>query len=222
MSASRPIVRALVLACTLAPAWPLSAQAPPRAALFGGAMSARVEILAGGRAESMSSPAFLGQGMLSAGRMLVELTYVQGRLAPGAGAIAGRDLVDGRVFVGVRPWDWLSIRSGAQARAFVLAGGTRRWVLGELCGRAESSLPGGVARGYVEIWVAPLGSSHTGERLDRARGGEAALTLHPPNRPLWAELGYRIDRVQWGGTRRETLEGVSFTIGVGLPAVPGL
>ena len=70
--------------------------------------------------------------------------------------------------------------------------------------------------------MAPLGSSNTGERLDRARGGEAALTLHPPNRPLWAELGYRIDRVQWGGTRRETLEGVSFTIGVGLPAVPGL
>src|SRR2546430_13548755 len=100
----------------------------------------RSEVPAG--IDQFTGSAFLGQGALAIGRVELSVSYLQGTLNHDGGSVAGRDLVEGTVRLGVRALDWLTLEGGPHARAYTLAGGTQGGVVSELRGRGRAAVVG--------------------------------------------------------------------------------
>jgi hypothetical protein len=180
-------------------------------------VTARVRSAVPAGTDQLSGAAFLGEGILSLGRLSLGVSYLQGKLDPAgvAGVGTSRDLVEGTVLLGVRPAAWLTLEGGPHARAYTLTGGTQRWLFWELRARAATAFVGSAVRGYVELWRAVSADANVPEPFDHAQGGEVGMLLRLARAPLEARVGYRIDRaVLGGGSRVETVDGV--VIGAGL------
>jgi hypothetical protein len=207
----------IALAAAVLGAAPLAAQVSPRLGFFGGAMAIRVRDAANNRVQTLTSNVPSAEVTLSAGRLLLEGNYAQGGLTP-QGTATPRDFVEGKVLAGVRVIPPLALKAGPHARSYVLPGGTRRRLFWELRAGLETPVAGEVAAAKLELWAAVAGRSNINERMDHARGGEAALIIHVPRSPVWGKLAYRLERAQFdAASRSETLECLSFTLGIGLP-----
>ena len=172
----------------------------------------RSEVPAG--IDQFTGSAFLGQGAIAIGRVELSASYLQGTLNHEGGSVAGRDLVEGTVLLGVRALQWLTLEGGPHARAYTLVGSTQRWLFWELRARAATTFVGSAAQGYAELWRAVAADANVPEPFDHAQGGEVGMILRMARAPLSARVGYRIDHaVLGGGTRVETVDGV--VIGVG-------
>src|SRR5439155_643581 len=69
---------------------------------------------------------------------------------------------------------------------------------------------------YVELWRALSAKVNLPEAVDHVQGGEAGVVLRPRGSALWMRLGYRVDGAQLGGgSRSESVEAVSFAVGIG-------
>lgn len=196
-----------------------AAQTAPRYGGFIGGMALRVRDLNDGRDVSFTSDVPIGEGFVWLGRFLIEGYYAQGKLTPQVGSSADRDFVEGRLLAGYRVASALTLKLGPHARSYVLPSGTRRRVFWELRGTISTPLAGEVAFARLDFWGALAGQSNLSETVDHARGGEAALQIHIPRSPVWAKLGYRVERAQLDdGTRADTIEGLILAIGIGMPA----
>jgi hypothetical protein len=175
---------------------------------------------ANGRVQTLTANVPTGEVSFRAGKFLVaDAFYAQGTLTP-QGTFSSRDYVEGRILGGIRILKSISITGGPHARSYVLTSGTRRRMFWELHGSLESPVISSLASARLAVWAAVAGSSNIDESLDHARGGEAALTIHIPRSPVWGRLGYRVERAQFDAAARgETIEGLVFTIGVGLGGV---
>jgi hypothetical protein len=203
----------LVFACVTGAA-PVAAQTLAPAGAFS-AVRARVRSELQSGTSQLSGPVFGGQGALVFGRFGLDVSYVQGTLSPDGGGGAGFDLVEGRVRLGVRPLEWLTLSAGPHARSYVLVGGTQRWVFWEVGARVSGAFIGRAARGYVEFWRAVTTSVNVPEPFDHAQGGEAGMLVHLSHAPFELRFAYRLDHaVLGGGTRRETVEGVVVAVGL--------
>jgi len=150
-----------------------------------------------------------GMAMARFGRFEVEGRYIQG-------ALQSQDFVQGQLGVGFHPVPWAYAQTGARARAYVTPTETERWVMWLLGVRVEAALVGTTVRGDVGLWRALALSANVGSTEGRAaRGGEAGVTLHLPDRPMWLRLAYGIDRASVAGAaRRETVEEFTLTVGI--------
>ena len=203
----------LVFACVTGAA-PVAAQTLAPAGAFS-AVQARVRSELPSGTSQFTGPVLGGQGSLAFGRFGLDVSYVEGTVRPEGGGAAGFDLVEGRVRLGVRPLEWLTLSAGPHARSYVLVGGTQRWVFWEVEARASGAFIGRAARGYVEFWRAVTTSVNVPERFDHAQGGEAGMLVHLSQAPFELRLAYRLDHaVLGGGTRRETVEGVVVAVGL--------
>jgi len=150
-------------------------------------------------------------------RLSADFTYTQGSISASAGGTASRDVVDGRLSLGVRPAGWLWLRFGPHARGFVINGVTQRWVMWEARARADASLAGPNLRAYAELWGVLSGTiANLNDPFDSGRGGEAGVLWIAPRFPLHARLAYSVERQNLGrGARFDTVEGVTLAVGIG-------
>jgi hypothetical protein len=208
------VKRAVLLILVLCPS-ALAGQAP-RLAFFGGGGAVRVHETVGRRTQVFNTALPTGEAVLSIGPVVFEGYYGQGHLDPVAGSTVGRDLVEGAVYAGLRFAQRFMLSGGTRARSYVQPGGTRRHIAVLGRGTFETPVAGSVATARIDVWAALMGRTNLDERFDNARGGEAALTLHFPDSPLWARLGYRVEHTRFdSGGREETVEGLRFMVGLG-------
>jgi hypothetical protein len=161
-------------------------------------------LVAGGRVRLVLKPVSL------------DMAYSQGRLTADTGSAAARDIVEGSLFLTVRPVPWLALKGGPHLRAYAAPGGTERWVLWE--GRAHADMPilDGAWLAYGELWLAVASSVNVSPGADGARGAEAGLTIQLPRSPLWARLAYTVDQAKFkNGARTESVQSVVLAVGFG-------
>jgi hypothetical protein len=178
-------------------------------------VTARVRSDVSGSLDQFSGTAFLGEGTCTAGRLSLDVSYLQGSLDPTGATLGGqRDLVEGTVLLGVRPAAWLTLEAGPHARAYTLTGTTQRWLFWELRAHAATAFVGSAVLGYAELWRALGGAANVSGQFDHAQGGEVGMIVRLSRTPFEARVAYRIDHAVLGNpTRRETVDGVVAGIG---------
>lgn len=161
--------------------------------------------------ERLSGSLFAGVGLATRGRFVARLRYGQGRVTDDS---AGRDVVEGEALLGFKPRPWLTVWAGPHARTFVVPGQSdRRWLLWSGRVTARGSLFPGRVESFVELWQGVTGSLNRPAESVSGGGAEAGVEVRLARRPFWGRLGYRIEQGR-AGTRRETVEAVTLTIGV--------
>jgi hypothetical protein len=181
-------------------------------------VTARVRSQGQAGTDQFTGAAFLGEGTLAIGRFRIGVSYLQGTLNPDGGSAAPRDLVEGSVLLGVRPFTWLTLETGPHARAYTLTNVTERWLFWELRARAATAFVGSAVQGYAQLWRAVSADVNVPETFDHAQGGEAGIVLRLARAPLEARVGYRIDHAVLVGQtyqRLETVDGVVLGVGLG-------
>jgi len=166
----------------------------------------------------LSGAAALGSVSVRWGRVAIGGYYLQGQVSPDTGSGDPRDVVEAGGGLTVQPLAWLAVGGGVQARAYIMPAGTQRWVLGVVRARAEGMLLVPVLRTHAELWRALSTDVNVGPGGGSAMGGEAGLTVRLAQAPFWGRLVYSIDRAEVsGGSRAETFERLSFSVGYGGP-----
>ncbi|HET7024849.1 MAG TPA: hypothetical protein VFI39_06585 [Gemmatimonadales bacterium] len=157
-----------------------------------------------------------GEARLPIGRLIVGGGYREGALQPVSGTSAGRDLAEGWLFLGGKPWHWLELTAGPFIRTYTVDLSTERWVLWQVRARAEAPIEGLRLTSYVEFWRAFGERAEPAIAAGRVQGGEAGVVWRALPNPIWLRLGYRVDdALMNGGSRSETMEGITLTVGVG-------
>jgi hypothetical protein len=193
------------------------AQIAPRIGVYAGGMSVRLRNETNGRVDELTNQVLLTEITGSLGLLAFEGLYAEGRLKPVTQLAIPSELVEGRALVGIRPIKLVSFMGGIHARSSVTSG-TRRRYFWELHAGFDTPIVGGIAGAHLGFWGAVSGGSNVREKLDRARGAEAALMIHVPRSPVWGKLGMRVERALFdAGLRSETLESLSLSLGIGLP-----
>lgn len=187
----------------------------------GGASAAlRVRSTIGASREALSGTALGMEGRADLWGVILEVGYLQGRVKPDSGSPLPRDVVEGRLLVGNRPWRGLTFKAGPHIRSYLTTSGTQRWFFWEARVRGERPIVASV-RGYAEIWRVLSGDVNVVEGFDGGQGGEAGMLVRLPGSAVWGRLAYGIERSKLGGgTRIETVEGLSLAVGYGLGRSP--
>jgi hypothetical protein len=162
-------------------------------------------------------------GLVAGGRLRIvlrpvsfDVAYSQGRLTADTGSAPARDIVEGSLFLTVRPVPWLALKAGPHLRAYAAPGGIERWVLWEGRAHADAPIFDGQWLAYGELWIAAASSVNVSPGADGARGAEAGLTLKLPRSPLWARLAYVVDQARLkNGARTESVQAVVLAVGLG-------
>ena len=165
--------------------------------------------------QAFSGVGFGLEGAFGLGPATLGLRYFQSPLTA-EGVTDDLDLVEGEALLWVTPTRWVSVGGGPHIRAYAATGGTERWVMWELRGRASADLLRPTLAAYVEGWVTISADADVAEPLDGGRGLEGGLHLAVGRLPFTARLRYRVERLELGdGVRRETVEQLGIAIGVG-------
>jgi hypothetical protein len=176
----------------------------------------RVRSTVGAAEEVLSGTLMGGEARVEGWGLALDIAYAQGDVTPDSGTPAARDVIEGRILLGNRPWRGLSVKAGPHVRSYVTASGTQRWFFWEARLRGEGTIVGRV-QVYAEIWRVLSGNVNVVEAFDGGQGGEAGLLLRLPRSPFWGRLAYGIERAKLGGgARLETVEGLSLAVGYGL------
>ncbi len=217
-SATRTTAGLAALACLTAP---LAAQSRLRPLVEASAVALHLRSEVGPTTTTLSGTVVGGEGNLQLGPIGLTLGYVQGTLSPaGGGGVGGvsQDVVEGKLLIALRPASWLSLQGGPQARAYVSAGGTQRWLLWRVQARAEPELVPSRVRSFVALFQIVSADINLVEPFDVGRGGEVGVLARLGHSPLWARLGYGIEQVRLGGGARvETVERVTVSVALGRP-----
>ncbi|MGH7591957.1 MAG: hypothetical protein ACREL2_11030, partial [Gemmatimonadales bacterium] len=137
-------------------------------------------------------------------------------LQPLSGTSSARDLAEGWLFLGGKPWSWLELTAGPFIRTYTVDLSTERWVLWQVRARAEAPIEELHLTSYIELWRAFGERAEPAIAAGRVQGGEAGIVWRAVPGPVWLRLGYRVDdALMNGGSRSETVEGITLTIGVG-------
>lgn len=203
---------AAITAAALLAAAPLSAQALHGSAGLGVGWVRSVSHL-GTTTEELSGTVVGGEGRLRLGHVMLDLGYREGSLVADSGSDT-RDYADGHFLVLVTTVPGVVISGGAHARAFITNTGTQRWLFWTMRLRGEHPLIAPSLGGYLEVWRSLGANVNVSEEFERAAGGEVGLSLQVARSPFWGRVGYGIERA-WLGTRRETVEALTFVVGFG-------
>jgi hypothetical protein len=213
----RAAVVALALALGVRPPLPLAAQVPSRFSGGLGVQGLHVLTEVGPQVQRLSGTMLGGEGRLRFGPVRIHAEYWQGTVDPDSGAATSRDVVEGQLLLGVRPWAWLTLRVGPHARAYVTPAGTQRWLMWETQIRLEPVLVPGRVHGYLDVWRVAGASVNVPEAFSDGAGGAAGMVVQLARSPLWGRLGYGIERIRLGGGRSESVDRLTLTVGIGRP-----
>jgi hypothetical protein len=208
-----PLAAALLVAALAGPTL-LAAQR--RVPIFWGAISGAAVTARSAYANASAvfkGPAFAGEGGVAWGRLSLHVGYGEGSLrADTGGRVLRRDYVEGFAFFGGTPLERFEVVAGPRARAYATDARTERWLFWELHSRYEAPIVGSLISGYAELWGALGGSVNVVEAFRSEWGGAAAILIRPRSAPLTVGLRYSIDEARLRDARRETVEGLTFTV----------
>ena len=193
----------------------MRAQQRPTVSFAGTAAFVWVRSDTAGGAVRLRGPVLAGEGRLALGRVALAAGLLEGRLNPVAAAAAPRDLVEARLAVAARPLPWLEVAAGPVVRAYVADAVTERWVFWQARARADAPIVTARLASYVELWRALSSRLNLASPAGRMQGGEAGLVYRPPRGAWWVRMAYRVDDAAFSVGGGETLEAISFTVGVG-------
>ena len=177
----------------------------------------RVRTTIGANEETLSGAVMGVEGRVQRWGVALEFAYAQGRVDPDSGTTVARDVVEGRLLVGNRPWRGLSLKAGPHIRSYVTTSGTQRWFFWEARLRGERTIVGTV-QVYGEVWRVLSGDVNVLEPFTGGQGGEVGMLVTLPRSPVWGRLAYGIEHAKLGGgARLETVEGLSVAVGYGRP-----
>jgi hypothetical protein len=159
-------------------------------------------------------PVFAGEGRVTLRGVTLAASLLEGRLQ-GVSSAAARDLIEARVSVAGRPVPWLELAVGPVVRAYVADSTTERWVLWQARARVDAPIIATRLSSYFELWRALSSQVNLGTAAGRVQGGEAGVVYRPPRSTVWMRLGYRIDDAALPAVGSETLEAVTFSVGMG-------
>ncbi len=156
-----------------------------------------------------------GEGRVEIGRFSANVRYMEGSVKSTRLDVS-QDLVEGEFLIGVSPIDWLTLKLGPHVRSFTFADGTRRrWFYWEGRVRGTARLFDQQLRSYVEVWKALSADVSGADPFDYGQGAEGGLELRLATSPLWARLGYRVQRSRLQNVRRpQTIEQILLGFGV--------
>ncbi len=206
---------ALVLLCSVA-ARPLAAQVQRHLQVDAALGRAQFQSTTSGGTQELTGFLVGGRARLIVGVASLEASYAQGRLSADTGSAPARDVVDGSVFLSVKPATWLSLQAGPEVRAYATPGGTERWVMWQGRLFVESPIIPGVLSAGAGGWTTLASAVNVDPGASGARGGEVRMTLRPPRLPLMVRLSYAVDQaLMRNGAGTEVLETVVLSIGFG-------
>lgn len=156
---------------------------------------------------------FAGEGRVSLQGVTLAASLLEGRLQDASNA-SPRDLVEARVFIAGRPLPWLELAAGPVVRAYV-ADSTERWVFWQARARVDAPIVATRLSSYVELWHSLSSQVNLGTAAGRVQGGEAGVVYRPPTGAVWMRLAYRIDDAALHAGGSETLEAITFSVGLG-------
>jgi hypothetical protein len=173
----------------------------------------------GAEDETLAGPLLGIEGRASQWHLHARGEYRQGRLEAD-GPLGSSRVISARAALGVQLLPWLVLSAGPRLWRVELDSGDRnvlRWGV-ELHGSAPLIV--GLATGY-----ASLGTSVAGTAIDRAvalrsTGGEVGVFVGGLARPLWARLGYRMDREHLSSGSFHAVETTYLAVGVSVPGLP--
>jgi hypothetical protein len=217
VNARRAAVALAALAASLAPRL-APAQGEPTVALRADAGVLWIHSDTGVARGAMRGPAIAAEARVYVSSLMVGGGLLESRLQPLVGPGGQRDLVQGTLFVGARPWPWLELSAGPVVRAYVTDSASERWVLWQARARVEAPIVAGSLASYAELWRTLASDVSLGPGAGRVQGGEAGVLYQPPQTRFWLRLAYRVDDARVGAmARSETVEAVLVSVGVGLP-----
>jgi hypothetical protein len=147
--------------------------------------------------------------------LALNLRYLEGTLRNDSAGVE-REIAEGEATLWLRPFVWGAVGGGPHIRSFVAPGGTERWLLWEVRGRATAPILPPVLHAYLEGWLAVTGDVDIPEPFDSGRGVEGGVEVSLGRLPVSFRLRYRAERVVLGdGARRETTEHVMLGVGLG-------
>jgi hypothetical protein len=148
-------------------------------------------------------------------RFELDVRYLQGRLDGGSDG-TDVDLVEGSALLGLRLVPWAAVQVGPHIRSYGTAAATERWLLWEGRVALGARLVGPALTTYLDMWRVFGGNVNVGLPMDAGQGIEGGLTLRLQSLPLWGQVGYRAERMGFGGgSRTETVEAVFVVVGIG-------
>jgi hypothetical protein len=163
----------------------------------------------------LTGNAFGGEGGVGVSVVALTLRYLEGAVRNDSVGVE-RDLAEGEAMLWLRPVSWGALGAGPHIRSFVAAGGTERWLLWEVRGRATAPILPRTLEAYLEGWLAVTGDVDVPEPYDSGRGVEGGIEVSIGRLPVALRLRYRAERIGLGdGARRETTEHVMLGVGVG-------
>lgn len=188
---------------------------PAQVSVGGIAAFARARSTTGGLERSVKGPAIGASAGLGLWVLRLEGGYIEGSLLPSDGG-AKRDLVEGWGFFGLEPVNGLTLRGGPRIRTYLTGDNTERWISWEVHLRAERDIMPRRVRGYIEGWRSVAGKVNLNAPLQYVQGGEAGMIVRPFDAPVWARIGYRMDRARLRDVDLvETTELFMLRVGVG-------
>jgi hypothetical protein len=187
-------VAVAVLATHLGLPGSVAAQTGERLALGLTGATAHIRMVGfGGGDERLSGFLYGVEGRASLWRMHARAEYRQGSLdrgdVPGSGSV-----VTARASLGLEPVPWFAITSGPHISSVETLTGDElivRWRV-EVHGSAPLVL--GWAVGFASIGGSVAGTSVDWGQPFRSTGGDVGLLVGGGRHPMWARLGYRMDR----------------------------
>ncbi len=142
----------------------------------------------------------------------VNARYLQGPVESDTDQ-ARSDLVQGAVWLEVRPLEFLVLGIGPQARSYVSDAGTERWLTWEGRLGVDTWLLRPTLRSTLALSYALGGDVNTGSDFSQGRSLEGWLHANIPRAPVSVGIGYRVEYGSLGGNAgTDTLE--EFLIGV--------
>jgi hypothetical protein len=187
-----------------------------------------------GNATSFRGFMYGAEGRIAWYRLSLVASYAQGSLERANVEFTGRQFVDAAVNLGGSPLPGLRLGVGPRAFAYSngepagpgllriaitreRANGIRRWLRLDLHGRYETTLVSPIVTSFAALHYSPVASVNNGEVFEHGRGAEVGLQVRIGDPPLTARFAYDIDEMRLGRPgRRETLERVTFALGVAL------
>lgn len=166
--------------------------------------------------EALAGTLFGIEGRGSLWRLDTRGEYRQGRLdVDGTGTTAR--VVSVRGTFGVRVLPWIGIAGGPRFTRIGSPAGNRdvlRWRV-EMVGTAP--LVSGYVDGFASVAGSVAGTDVDGFSPMQGGGGELGLLFAPPGRPLWASLGFRMDRESLPDGAFQIVETAYLSVGLSAP-----
>lgn len=199
----------LAVAVALAAASVVSAQERPTFAFSGAAQFVWVR----NDTAQRRGPVLAGEGRVTLQGLSLTASLLEGRLQSVTSGTP-RDLVEARVAIAGRPVPWLELAAGPVVRAYVADSTTERWVFWQARARVDAPIVVASLTSYVELWRTFSSQVNLATPAGRVQGGEAGVVYQLPRNPVWVRLGYRIDDAAVGAVGSETLEAITFAVGM--------